>query len=102
MKEEKIISDEKLYALSEQVAERIAINTKEILTSDEAAIYLGISKSCLYKLTWSKNIPYYKPNGKLCFFKRVELNNWIEQNRCATASELADEAQEFCQKGDRL
>lgn len=51
MKEEKIISDEKLYALSEQVAERIAINTKEILTSDEAAIYLGISKSCLYKLT---------------------------------------------------
>ena len=30
---------------------------KEVLTSDEAAAYLGISKSALYKLTMGRKIP---------------------------------------------
>ena len=74
-----------------QVADLITANTifctKEVLTSDEAARYLGISKSYLYKLTMRKQIPHFKPMGKLCYFNRLELESWLQSNRVATADE---------------
>ena len=92
---------EQFGIFASQVASRVAINTKDVLTSDEAAAYLGVSKSFLYKLTMRKEIPHYKPNGKLCFFERLELNRWAEQNRCATDAELTDKAMAYSQKGGK-
>lgn len=43
----RLITDEQLNAFASQVASRVAINTKDVLTSDEAAVYLGVSKSFL-------------------------------------------------------
>ena len=68
-----------------QVADLITANIigtqKEVLTSDEAAKYLGISKSCLYKMTMKMEIPFYKPHGKVCYFNRLELETWMQNNR---------------------
>ena len=76
-----------------QVADLITANTifcsKEVLTSDEAAKYLGISKSYLYKLTMGQKIPHYKPMGKMCYFNRLELEQWLQNNRIATEAELS-------------
>ena len=47
---------------------------KDLLTTVEAAEYLGLKKSYLHKLMMKKEIPYYKPHGKLCFFDRNELD----------------------------
>ncbi len=85
-----------------QVADLITANTifctKEVLTSDEAARYLGISKSYLYKLTMKQAIPHYKPMGKMCYFNRVELESWLQSNRVATADEISQQAQTYCMK----
>lgn len=72
--------------------------TKEVLTSDEAARYMGISKSYLYKLTMLKKVPHYKPSGKMCYFNRQELEQWLQTNRVSTESELNDKAQAYCMK----
>ena len=53
---------------------------KEVLTSSEACMFLGISPSYLYKLTSAKLIPYYKPNGGMIFFNHAELKQWAQQN----------------------
>ena len=53
---------------------------KEVLTSSEACMFLGISPSYLYKLTSAKLIPYYKPSGGMIFFNREELKKWAQQN----------------------
>ena len=86
-----------------QVADLITANTifctKEVLTSDETARYLGISKSYLYKLTMGQKIPHYKPMGKMCYFNRQELETWLQNNRVATADELSQKAQCYCMKG---
>lgn len=88
-----------------QVADLITANTifctKEILTSDEAARYLGISKSYLYKLTMKQAIPHYKPMGKMCYFNRLELEAWIQTNRISTGREIASKAYAYCQKGGK-
>jgi excisionase family DNA binding protein len=54
--------------------------TKEIFTLEEAALYIGVSRSQMYRLTHLHLIPYYKPSGKLVFFEKVELNKWLRQD----------------------
>lgn len=83
-----------------QVADLVTANTifctKEVLTSDEAAKYMGVSKSYLYKLTMRQQIPHFKPMGKMCYFNRQELEQWLQSNRVATAAEIEQRAQTYC------
>jgi conserved domain protein len=83
-----------------QIADFITANTlfctKEVLTSDEAARYMGISKSYLYKLTMRQQIPHYKPMGKMCYFNRIELEQWLQSNRVSTDTEINQQAQAYC------
>ena len=65
---------------------------KEFLTVDEAADFLRISKSLLYKLTRTRQIPIYKPNGKNIYILRDDLNRWIRQNKSLSEQELEEEA----------
>lgn len=90
---------EQLQEVAEMIAANTLFCTKEVLTSDEAARYMGISKSYLYKLTMRGEIPHYKPMGKMCYFNRAELEQWLQQNRCATATEVADRANRLAMKG---
>lgn len=85
-----------------QVADLVTANTifctKEVLTSDEAAKYMGVSKSYLYKLTMRQQIPHFKPMGKMCYFNRLELEQWLQSNRVSTATEINQQAQAYCMK----
>ena len=82
--------------------EMMAICQKPILTAKEMAIYMGIKLSTLYKMTHNNTLPYSKPNGKMIFFDRVEVENWMRSNRYATQHELATQAAAYCQKGVAL
>lgn len=53
---------------------------KGTLNFKEAREYLGLSNSQLYKLTRNGDIPYYKPTGKLIYFNKQELDEWVCQN----------------------
>lgn len=92
------MSNEELKTIAELVTANTIHTTKGVLTSDEAARYMGISKSYLYKLTMRGEIPHYKPMGKMCYFNRAELEEWLQSNRVATATEIADRANQYCMK----
>ncbi|HSH67953.1 MAG TPA: helix-turn-helix domain-containing protein [Bacteroidia bacterium] len=51
------------------------------LNFKEACAYLGFAPSYLYKLTYRKIIPHYKPSGKMLFFSKADLDEWIFKNR---------------------
>lgn len=91
-----------MYKEAEELADLITASTilcnKEVLTSDEVAKYMNISKSYLYKLTMNREIPHYKPMGKMCYFNRLELEQWLQSNRIATNAELNQQAQNYCVK----
>lgn len=72
---------------------------KRVLNFQEAVKYTGFSASYLYKLTAGRQIPYSKPSGKMVFFDRVELEEWLMSNRVATANEIGDKAAAYCRKG---
>lgn len=87
------MSKQILAELADLITANTIFCTKEVLTSDEASRYMGISKSYLYKLTMRQEIPHYKsPTGKMCYFNRGELEAWLQQNRVATSTEIADRA----------
>lgn len=78
------------------IASQSIICTKEVLTSDEAARYMGVSKSYLYKLTMRGEIPHFKPMGKMCYFNRKELEEWLQRNRVTTTDEIGRRAVSYC------
>jgi|TARA_R100000306_G_scaffold14412_2_gene17886 excisionase family DNA binding protein len=61
--------------------------SKDFMTLEEIADYLSISKSAVYKLTSKKEIPFYIPGGKKIYFKKEEVDDWIERSRVATDEE---------------
>ena len=56
------------------------ISQKAVLTFEEAARYAGLSKSFLYKLTSTGKVPFHKPNGKMIYFDRIKLEEWLLRN----------------------
>jgi len=74
---------------------------KEVLNFNEAAVYLEVSHSNLYKLTSIGKLPYYKPNGKKIYFTRKELDAWLLSNRQASEEEILERATNLKLKSGR-
>lgn len=87
--------------LANHITANIINTTKEVLTSEETAKYMGISRSYLYKLTMRQEIPHFKPMGKMCYFNRKEVEEWLQTNRVATTAEINQQAKAYCMKGGR-
>lgn len=75
------------------------LSAKNVLAFDDVVLLTGLSKSHLYKLTCSHQIPHYKPNGKYLYFDRTEIEGWMKQNRIATTSEIEQTASEYIVTG---
>ena len=90
------MSEAEIKQTASELADKVIFTTKEVLTSDEAARYMGIAKSYLYKLTMARKIPHYKPMGKVCYFNRKELEGFLQGNRISTAAEISSKAQSHC------
>ncbi len=90
MKKEEIL--EKLERIESYLFE----STKPIMTVEELVVYTGFTKSYIYKLVHLKEIPFFKPQGKLLFFDREEINNWIRQNKSQSRSQMQSQALNYC------
>lgn len=75
------------------------LSNKQTLSIDEAAIYAAISVSYLYKFTSTQQIPHFKPHGKIIYFDRSELDEWLRQNRVKTTAEIETEAANHLKRG---
>ncbi len=93
--------------LSKQVAElqervksleQLLHQGKDVLTLEEAAKFMGIARSSLYKMTHEQTIPFYKPNGKMIFFEKSDLLAWARKNRVSSEAEISEEAERIIQR----
>lgn len=74
---------------------------KEVLTVEEAAKFMGMARSSLYKMTSDQTIPFYRPNGKMIFFEKSDILSWIRKNRISSREEIEEEARLHMQKLSR-
>jgi excisionase family DNA binding protein len=72
---------------------------EEVIPLNEAAEFLKVSKSCLYKKTSQKQVPYYKPPGcKQIYFRKSELEEWLLSNKIKTVAELETNTDNYLSK----
>ena len=85
--QKKVRKDNRLQKQIEDLQKRIdAVEDildkgKEVLTVEEAARFMDIARSSLYKMTSDRSIPFYRPNGKMIYFEKSDILEWIQQNR---------------------
>ena len=75
--------------------ENLVLHYKNVLSFEEASRFLNLSKSYLYKLTSGNLIPHYKPQGKMLYFEKTELEAWLRQNPIRTQAQTEAEAQKY-------
>ena len=81
--------EERVSRLEKKMSEAsIPGDHKRMLTTEEAATFLGITIDGLRGLTYKKIIPYYKPNGKNMYFDINELSAWQKKNHFEPIYEL--------------
>lgn len=72
--------------------EKMVRANKNVLTIEEAAEYTGISRSYLYKLTANGDIPFSKPRGKMIYFSKEKLDEWLLSSPSKSKAEIQQEA----------
>jgi excisionase family DNA binding protein len=63
----------------------------------ELSEYLKLSDSAIYKLTFTNQIPHYK-SGKKLYFKKVDIDKWLDTKRIKTIDEIEEIAFDYLNK----
>lgn len=66
----------------------------DVLNLNQAAEYISLTKSAIYKKTSDRTIPHFK-QGKKLYFKHSELNEWLTKQRIATKDEIEKAATDY-------
>ena len=76
-------------------------SSNEFLSMDEAVKFLKIPKASIYQLTSKREIPFVKRSRRI-FFKKSDLETWLEGGRKQTREEIEAEAlREMSKSGKR-
>jgi len=94
---------EKLNAIENRIKSiesKIAVTTNEngssldIMSLNQLCEFYDFGKSYVYKKTSNREIPYYK-NGKRLYFKRIEIDEWLLDNRIKTNKDIEREVSTY-------
>jgi excisionase family DNA binding protein len=77
----------------------IETTTQKPLSVTEAAEFLGLKPSYIYKLIYLGRIPHYKPTGGRVFFKQEELEAFVFRGRSSADYELLEKADGLLNRG---
>lgn len=99
MSQEELILN-KLSEIASKLDEQNLLQ-KTVLNFNEACTYLDVSQSHLYKLTSTRQIPHFCPQGKKLYFNRTELDVWLQRNRMSTSAEIEEEVNAKLSKSRR-
>ncbi len=75
--------------------EKLMRASKTVLSLEDASEYTGISRSYLYKLTARGDIPFSKPRGKMIYFSKEKLDQWLLSNSRKSEKEIKTEALDY-------
>lgn len=87
--------DEILIKL-EDLKKLAMIQAKELLTVEDVMLYTGLSKGQVYLMSSKKIVPHYKPSPKNLYFKKSDIEAWMQTNRVSSSLECQQKAIDHC------
>ena len=94
-----VTKEQEIIQRLDRIEKRLEGTNEKPLNFEEAAKYLDISKSHLYKLTSKGRIPHYKPEGKKLYFERSALDAWLLRNPVHSKEQVSQKASEYVLSG---
>jgi excisionase family DNA binding protein len=73
----------------------------DLLTIQEAASFLNLSKHTLYNKVNKSELPYMK-KGKRLYFSRTELVDYIKSGKISSIQEIQEQTNNFLSKNSRI
>ena len=92
------MEQEEIIARLERIERNSLLAAKSVLNIEDVSCLTGLSKSHLYKLTCTRQIPFFRPSGKVIYFDKGEIESWMKQNRVSTLAEAEHYATRYCLK----
>lgn len=83
---------QEIILILKEIQRNSLLAAKQVLSIDDVATLTGLSRSHLYKLTSVNEIPHYKPNSRLLYFDKTEVENWMKRNRVGSNNEAEEYA----------
>jgi excisionase family DNA binding protein len=74
-----------------------SLGVAEIMTLRQLADYSSMSKSLIYKLTSSREIPHSK-RGKRLYFSKMEIDEWLLKQKIKTVDEIQNDVDNYLSK----
>ncbi len=68
---------------------------KTIMNIKQIHAHTGMAISYIYKLTSRGLIPHYKPGGKLIYFVKEEIDNWLLSKKIFSQGEIETETDNY-------
>lgn len=82
---------ERISIQLEEIRDLSALSQKGMLSSEEAARFLGVTNDHVRRMASRREIPHYKM-GKYLRFDRLDLEEWMRQERIDPIYEAEEEA----------
>lgn len=89
------MSETEIKEQLDRIERNSLLSAKNVLTVDDVSLLTGLKVNYIYKLTSANKIPYYKRGGKLNYFKRSEIEDWMLKNRIGTTDEAEQAAAKY-------
>ena len=70
----------------------MAQSNREWLSVEDLGREFGLSRKFVYSLTCGRKLPHFKPTGRKVFFRREDVEAFLQSGRIKTASEIEAEA----------
>ena len=94
--------EQKILSELQELRNITLIGVKRALTMKDVSVLTGLSMSHLYKKCSAKEIPHWKSDGgKLTYFDKSEIEDWMLQHRVKTVDEVESEATGYIVNGKK-
>lgn len=77
------------------------VKQSDLLTVQEAASFLDLSKHTLYNKVNKSELPYMK-KGKRLYFSRAELMDYIKSGKISSIQEIQEQTNNFLSKNSTI
>ena len=84
------MDEKKIFDTLSDIKRYTLLAAKEMLTVEDMSLLTGFKPTYIRKMIQEGRLPYYKPSNGKVFFKKSEVNAYLEGQRIPSIAELVN------------
>lgn len=84
------MDEKKIFDALSDIKRYTLLAAKEMLTVEDMSLLTGFKPTYIRKMIQEGRLPYYKPSNGKVFFKKSEVNAYLEGQRIPSIAEMVN------------